>query len=363
MAKILCIADAPGPAEFLAPVIPLLLKGNDVSIVAVGTAMSVLEPLGAMRCDNESAVVDVFVNSKPDFLVSAISSLTHGPYVNNAFLEIARERNVPVICLQDIWGNHRMPQNKDIMSRINAVCVMDEYAASLWREDGFAKDIFITGSPAFDRFVVLDVKKERARLRAQLHLDDTDRVILFAGQGTPQHIEADKKTFAFITQAIRRLSAGTPVKLIARYHPRAIETGYYEEYAHGIEMINTSGLHAQFSDEILPIADVIVSMFSTNLVHACYVRIPGVSVLSPEWGRAILNNIGLDDFPPNTMRATAGIYGSDPVELTDIFTKIFSDESFRSRMKKAQEDNFSLDAKAAERAKNAIISISLTKSQ
>ena len=360
MTKILCIADAPGPAEFLAPVISLLLKDNDVSIVAVGTAMSVLEPFGAIRCDDESAVADMLAKIKPDLVVSAISSLTHGPYVNNAFLQIARERNVPVICLQDIWGNHRMPQNKDIMSRISAVCVLDDYAASLWREDGFTKDIFITGNPAFDRFAVLDVKKERARLRVQLHLDDADRVILFAGQGTPQHIEADKKTFAYITEAIRGLSATMPVKLIARYHPRAIETGYYEEYAHGIEMIDTSALHAEFSDEVLPAADVIISMFSTNLVHACYVRIPGVSVLLPEWGRATLNNIGLDDFAPNKMGATAGVYHDDPTELTGIFTKIFSDESFRSRMRRAQEKNFPLDAKAAERVRNAIMSISLT---
>ena len=360
MAKILCIADAPGPAEFLAPVIPLLSKDNDVKIVAVGTAMSVLGPLGAIRCDDESAVADVFANIKPDLLVSAISSLTHGPYVNNAFLQISRERNVPVICLQDIWGNHRMPQNNGIMSRINAVCVLDDYAASLWREDGFVKDIFITGNPAFDQFEALDVKKEKMRLRAQLQLDDLDQVILFAGQGTPQHIEADKKTFAFITEAIRGLSATIPVKLIARYHPRAIETGYYEEYAYGIEMIDTSALHVEFSDEILPAADVIIGMFSTNLIHACYVRIPGVSVLLPEWGRATLDNIGLDDFPPNIMRATAGVYGNDPAELTGIFTKIFSDESFRGRMRKAQEDNFPLDAKATERAKNAIMSMPLT---
>ena len=69
-----------------------------------------------------------------------------------------------------------------------------------------------------------------------------------------------------------------------------------------------------------------------------------------EWGKATFQQVGLVDFPPNKMGATAGIYGNDPAELCNVLKKIFSDGSFRSSMRKAQEKNFPLDGDAAQRA-------------
>lgn len=344
---ILCIADAPGPAESLAPVIPLLRKDARVVVVAVGTAMKILQPLGAIACDDESAVDELFNNIKPDILLSAISSLTHGPYVNNRFVALARVHAVPIISLQDYWGNHRASQNKEIIPHINAVCVPDEFAASLWKDDGFSGEIFVTGNPAFDRFANIDVAKQKSRLRAQLYINDSDRVILYAGQGTPHHIEADKKTFAYVAQAIRLINEHMPVTLIARPHPRAVETEYYKEYSHGIETVDTSVF--ALSDEILPAADVIVAMCSTSLLHACYLRIPAVSVLLPEQGRALLKEIGLDDFPPNVMGATAAIYDENPASLKEVLEKIFMDKLYCTHLRAMQEKNFLFDGGAAEK--------------
>ena len=364
MAKILCIADAPGPAEFLAPVIPFLTGDFDVRVVAVDTAMSVLKSFDPIECNDETLVKELFKEIKPDLLVSGISSLTHGPYVNNAFVEIAYEHKVPIISLQDYWANHRALQNKKIISRAAAVCVPDEFAASLWKEDGFNGKIFITGNPAFDRFLDRDVKKEREHLREQLHLGEKDRVILFAGQGTPMHIESDKTTFAFLCEAIRGFSRGflpllrfqrdmAHIKIIARPHPRAQETSYYQGSAHGIDSINTS--FAQFSEDVLPLADVAVSMFSTNLIHACYLRIPAISVLLPMQGRAILQRVGLDDFPPNVSGATVGIYQDDPTLLRDVFEKIFTDNIYRQKITDAQKKYFPLAEGAAQRVAEMIM--------
>lgn len=348
----LCIADAPGPAEMLAPIIPILKKDFEVHVVAVGTATNILQPLGAITCDNELLVNNIYEEIKPDMLVSAISSLTNGPYINNAFMRIAHENNMPVICLQDIWGNHRMPQNKDVMSYVNAVCVLDEFAASLWKQDGFKGEIFVTGSPAFDLFAERDVAKERNRLRMRMSFDAKDRVILFAGQGTPHHIEKDKKTFSFVCEAIRMLTQIMPIKLIARHHPRAVETTYYDEYSHDIDTVDTSVF--EFADEIIPVADVVISMSSTSLLHACYMRIPAVSVLLPEQGRALLNQIGLDDFPPNVMGASVAVYEDDPKVLKDMLEKVFTDESFCSRMRAAQEKFFPFDGGAGQRIAEVI---------
>lgn len=349
---IMCIADAPGPAEFLAPVIELLTKDAHVIIIAVGTAMNILKPLGAIACDDEMQAGNIFAQIKPDMLVSAISSLTNGPYVNNRFIKLAHENKIPIISLQDIWGNHRMAQNKEITSSVNAVCVPDEFAGSLWKEDGFQGKIFVTGNPAFDRFATLDVPAERNRLREQLHINQSDHVIVYAGQGTPLHIEADKKTFAYVTQAIRELAIDMPIKLIARHHPRAIETAYYNEYSHGIETIDTSSF--AFADDILPSTDVVVAMFSTSLLHACCLRIPAISVLLPEQGRASLKKIGLDDFPSNVMGATAGVYDKNPAVLAQTFEKVFTDSSFCSRMRERQEKNFPLDGGSANRVAKII---------
>ncbi len=344
---ILCVADAPGPAEFLAPVIPLLSEDTDVHVIAVGTARSVLKEMGAIECDDESQASILFENIKPDMVVFAISSLTNGPYVNNKIVQLAHENNIPVICLQDMWGNQRWPQNKDVMSRSDGVCVLDEYAASLWREDGFNKDIFVTGSPAFDRFATIDVSKERARVRAELGIGENERIVLYAGQGTPHHIEQDKKTFAYVTDAIRALNEKMPVTLIARHHPRAVETEYYKEYSHGIKTIDTSGF--EFADEILPAADIVIAMSSTSLLHACYLRISGVSVLLPDQGKVLLKQIGFDDFPPNVMGATVGIYNEDTDVLIQTLEGIFTDELLRSRIRGAQEKSFPLDGGSAER--------------
>ncbi len=342
---ILCIADAPGPAEFLAPVIPLLKGDGDVHVIAVASAKSVLKQMGAVECNDESYAGVLFETIKPGLVVLAISSLTNGPYVNNKIVQLAYDNNTPVICLQDTWGNQRWPQNKDVMSRINAVCVLDEFAASLWRKDGFMKDIFVTGSPAFDRFAAIDVSKERTRVRAELGIGESERVILYAGQGTPHHIEQDKKTFSYVADAIRALNEKMPITLIARHHPRAVETEYYKEYSHGIKTIDTSAF--EFADEILPAADVIIAMSSTSLLHACFLRIPGVSVLLSDQGKALLKQIGLDDFPPNVMGATVGVYDEDMDVLTQTLEGIFTDELLRYRMRKAQEKNFPLDGGSA----------------
>ncbi len=350
--KICCIADAPGPAEMLAPVVPLLGKDCEVRVVAVGTAMSILEPFGAIACNDEAAARGVFEQLKPDLLVSAISSLAQGPYINNQFIEMAHENGIPIISLQDMWGNHRWPQNRNTMPYINAVCVMDEFAGSLWKDDGFKGEIFITGNPAFDRFASVDTRKERSRLRRELHLDEKDKVIVFAGQGTPHHLEEDKKTFSHVCEALRLLGERASIKLIARHHPRAAETAYYKEYSHGIATIDTP--FYQFGDQVIPAADVVISMFSTLSLHACFLRIPAVSILLPEQGRRMLQEIGFDDFPPNVMEASAGVYDEDLLVLKETLEKIFTDGSFRDHMRAAQEKNFLLDGDAARRVTRAI---------
>ena len=277
-----------------------------------------------------------------------------GPFVNNALIGLAVKDDVPIICLQDFWANHRWPSNKKMLPYYKAVCVLDEFSKKLWLEDGFSGEIHVTGSPAFDRFAGVDVSAEHKRLRRLFKLESGEKVILYVGQGVPRHIESDKKTFAFTIEALRALGA-RGLKLAARPHPRAVETGYYAEIARGLDLLDTSAL--PFTENILPLADVIISSLTTNLIHACHLRLPAVSILLPDAGRKTLKDIGLDDFPPNIVGATIGIYEENTDQLRDILNRVFNDENFRNQIRQAQEKNFPLDSGAAQKVAEAILSL------
>lgn len=351
--KILCVADAPGPAEFLLPVIPLISRENTVTVIAVGRAADVLAELNPIICASVAEAEKIYSEIKPDLLVAAISSLIEiGPYVNNALITLAHQENIPIICLQDFWANHRWPSNKKMLPYYKAVCVLDEFSRNLWLEDNFKGEIHVTGSPAFDKFADVDVASERAKLRNKFNLAPENKVIFYVGQGVPRHVETDKKTFSFVVDALRTL--GDPnIKLVARPHPRATETGYYREIGRGIDMLDTNSI--PFTENILPLGDVVVSITATNLIHCCLLRIPAVSVLLPKTGMKVIKDIGLADFPPNTTGATVGVYKESPQELADILRRIFNDESYRRELRQNQEKHFPLDRRSAQRVARVVL--------
>lgn len=320
-------------------------------VAAVGKAVEVLAGVRPSECRDAPAAAELYTRSRPKLLVAAISSLVEGPFVNNALIELARRDGVPVICLQDFWANHRHPSNKKMLPYYAAACVIDEFAAKLWREDGFSGAIHVTGNPAFDRFARVDVGRERARLRREFGLPSDRRVVVYLGEGTRGRTEAaDRKTFAFVAEALRRMAG--EVTLIARPHPRAANTDYYRELSAGIDTLDTSAI--AFSEGVLPMADVAVSMLSTGLVHACLLRIPAVSVLLPNAGRLLLRDLGIGDFPPNTTGATLSIYRRDAAELIALINRVFTEAYFRAEVQRRQETNFRTGDQAAERVATVV---------
>ncbi len=352
MIKILCIADAPGPAEMMLPVLSLLKNNAEVLVLAYGKAFEVLASSGAKEIKTVEEAVTEFENFKPDILVDAISSLTTGPYIQNTLIKKASDENVKVVCLQDIWGNHRWKHNEPSLKFSNLVCTLDEFGASLWREDNFKGEVVATGNPAFEKFKDVNVMKEGASTRARLGLSDSDKIIFYVGQGTPRAIEEDKKTFKLLTESLK-LITDFPTKLIFRPHPRAEETSYYKEYSDGLNVVDTTKIH--FSESLLPVADLVVSIFATNLIHACYLRLPAMSIILPGAGSEITDILRLKDFPPNTMGATVGFYENNPEALKELIRKILTDENFQKSIHTAQEKNFILDSKSAERVAEAIL--------
>src|SRR3989344_1925101 len=126
MPKILIVVDAPGPAEFIAPIIPEL-KTYDTQLVTIGESPTkILSKYRPARCDSEKDAEQIYKNFSPDALLIAMSSLTTGPYVAGRFTDLAAEESRPIICFQDFWANHRWPMNFKMMPKWNAVLTIED---------------------------------------------------------------------------------------------------------------------------------------------------------------------------------------------------------------------------------------------
>jgi hypothetical protein len=163
--KIMIVVDAPGPAEFIESVIPLLQKKSELLVVTVNTAAEaaykVLKKYKPLRCDREKDAEAIFNNFNPDILAVATSSLVLGPYSNGRFTELAHKSNKKIICFQDFWANHRWHMNYIMMPYWQKLIVPDELAKKFIMEDGFSNEIVITGNPGFDKFINFDKEKKQ----------------------------------------------------------------------------------------------------------------------------------------------------------------------------------------------------------
>src|SRR3989344_889551 len=89
MEKVLIVVDAPGPAEFIFPVIPFL-KGYKIKIVTVkDSPTKVLEKYKPVRIDRENEAKLIYRDFNPGALLIAVSSLVSGPYIVRQFTELA----------------------------------------------------------------------------------------------------------------------------------------------------------------------------------------------------------------------------------------------------------------------------------
>lgn len=340
MQKILIVVDAPGPAEFVAPVIPEL-KAYNLKLVTVGKSPTkILSKYKPIRIDKESEAESVYERINPDVLLVAMSSLVTGPYVNPKFTELAYRDGKKIICFQDLWGNHRWPVNFKVMKYWDAILTLDELGKKLILENGYRGKVYATGSPAFDRFRKVDVDRERRRLRRKFRIPEDAFVIFYAGAGTPAGWREDEITFKFLTKAVGAIQKKNKnIIFIAHQHPRDEKPGRYQKLVPNLKYFDASKI--MLSEDILPMADVVVGMYATNLIHACYLRIPGISILLPNaGGKRLFENLSLKDFPTNTMGATIGIYQEDVGALVEKFNKLMNGPQYRKKLLSKQKRFF-----------------------
>lgn len=332
--RITIVVDAPGPAEFIKPVVPLLQKSCDVTVVTVKDSPArILAPFRPISCDAEIAVPELYRVLQCDVLMPATSSLTLGPFVVAEFTKLAAADKKKIICFQDYWANHRKATNRECMHLWDIVLAEDESAKKFLLEDRYRGEIVITGNPAFEKFKHIDVPAERKRIRKALGIADDEFVVLHAGTGTPQSWKEDEITFEFFLDAIIAMAVRPAV--IAKAHPRDTDPARYKRLADRRGVILFQDDH--LLDDILAGVDCIVGMYSTALIHGVYLRIPCVSILLQNAGMQRLAEVSLSDFPPNASGACIGIYSSSVKEAQELFERIRDDVAFRAEFREKQE--------------------------
>ena len=339
MKKILIAVDAPGPAEFIAPVLPLLHTQRKLRIVtAHDSAAHVLKRWQPIRCATRREAERAFDSFQPHTLLLGMSSLPKAP-VHRTLVAQAARHATPLTAFQDYWGNHRNPENAPIVRQAKKILVPDFFARMLLMEDAYRGEIAITGNPASEKFSRVNVARERSRIRKRLGIPPLAFFVLYAGTGTPQSARADEITFKFFARTIRTLKQTEKNLYVAvRSHPRDERPRRYRALARSLETVDTS--HISLTDSLLPAVDAVVSMYSTNLIHACYLRIPAISILLPDAGRRRLREIRLNDFPPNGTGASIGIYKNSPALLLKTLSRLNRDQTFRSALASRQKKHF-----------------------
>lgn len=345
--KILIVVDSPGPADSIASILKPLGEHAQLLVLAIGKACDVLREYPITCIDDERIGLDKLSAFKPDLFLQGISSLVNGPFISNNLTRSAKGLGYKVVVFQDFWANHRWPTNLAMFPNWDSILTVDNLALDFIKSDGFKGEILVTGNPAYDKFFEVDVLTERTRLRRMLDLPADRKIVLYVGQGTPATLEPDIEAFTFMFEVLRKIEIQPA--LIVRAHPRAETISHYQKNSAGLEIIHTPEFF--LTDELLPIADVVVSMFATNLIHASILGLPTVSLMLPKVS-ARLKEINLDDFPLNTIESTTPIYETDHSKAVQIFSKLLSDDR-DSRFKQKRPDQ--LKPGAIQRTVEAIL--------
>ena len=130
-------------------------------------------PLGPMR--------RLFDELAPDLVIATIS-----PRAERAAIVVARERNIPSLCLIDLFGTSSLYHAREA-GYGTRVCVISEAARQWLIDEGRGEDeVVVTGNPAFDQLSNPELLTRGSQLRQSKGWDDC-QVILWASQVEPGH--------------------------------------------------------------------------------------------------------------------------------------------------------------------------------
>lgn len=329
-------------------------RGQPCVLVANGKAVELLpEQSEAFRWypSTEALLKDI---PRPRALVTCMSSLGG---IGRDLVPLVAD-DCPSFALQDYWGGQLQTTWVDPQHRPSYLVVNDAVGAALvrraWPDFGDAR-ISILGYPALDRFQQMDVTAARARARAALGIAPDQCVVLYAGQ-LAQTATALGELVAALNECAELFC------LLARKHPRLANdapVGEQERWDAALAQFTCDRgaleAGAMSSEDALAAADLVVGMYSTVLVEAAVLRIPSISVLSPDVGAAELRRASgglMDEAPLVVLGASAKAATHD--ELVALL-RAACDGSLAARLRPAQERAFTVDGRNASRVADFVI--------
>lgn len=268
----------------------------------------------------------------------------------------AKQRNLPVVLVEDMWASHSAFKWSILP---DGVCVMDEFAKNLILQSwpGYLESrIYVTGAPVFDKFVNIQTESSKPKLREVFDLHDKWPIVFFPGQvwGMTQAI----------TMLVEALNGFDPVYLILKDHPTLTLPNtsneykrIYAEYREVLKNLKTGIIVDSgklTSQEVIMGSDIVVGMYSTMTVEACYMRKPGIIIWTPEISQSLLKalNNTLVEWP--IMSLGAFLKAESVEEIKSCLRKIFAGDT--GAMLQAQQKHFKADGLNGERVANAILS-------
>ncbi len=271
-------------------------------------------------------------------------------------IQKAKSRNLPVILVEDMWAGHSA-FNGNVLP--DGVCVMDEFAKSLILQSwpNYPEShVHITGSPVFDNYAGFQKETARRKLRKVFSLSQNWPTVFFAGQvwGMPQAIK-------MFIEALNDFDY--PFYLILTDHPSVVLSEateefkrIYLEYRNELgklrvgKVVDPNGLTSR---EIMAGSDIVVGMYSSMTVEACYLRKPVLIIWSSEIGQSLsdaLNN-RLNEWPITSFGAS--LKAESVNEIKNCLGRIIVDDA--EDMKSAQEKHFKTDGLNGRRMAEAIL--------
>lgn len=278
-----------------------------------------------------------------------VTSMCSGGGFGRNVIPFLKGSGCTIFAVQDFWGARMQTDWADPQHRPDYLLVNDQVAVEIAKTawtDFDPERIVITGSPAFDQLSRIDVAEQSIAVRKQLGLKDGIPIVLFGGQ-----LAGSGEALLELVNVLN--TTGSRVNLIARKHPRMAEDAPGEERKWIEALANSTGCFLVDSStydpqSLIAAADVVVSMYSTMLVEAAYLRKPNIAILYDDLGKPqLVADTGgvLQEFPPAQLGCTAK--AANRHDLYDLVLKAL-DGTMNLRV--AQEQHFVLDGQNADRA-------------
>lgn len=345
--EVWAVVKDPGGLRAVMPVVNWLRKqGHSVLVITNGKAKEMLAQ------GNDCVAVDKVdeVENYPLPKVMLTSMCSAGG-VGRDLVPLLRGKKIPTVAIQDYWGARLYTDWPNLEHRPDHICVNDELGTQMvlqaWPEFDSAR-IQELGFAAFDHYAEYDQPAARKRAAQKLCLErNTAPVILYGGQ-----LEKTGQTLAELVYTLEVL--GNEVVLIARPHPRMRENAPDEAvtWNNAISQLDCGRVITDSSscdpDEVVSVSDLVVTMFSTMLVDAAYLRKPSIAMLYPESGQEayrISSGGNLSEPPPVVLGCSKkATCRQELFELLGTFTS-FGGLGIEHR----QSEVFRSDGKSAER--------------